>query len=69
MVLPLLPNRQWLPMSKLHPMGINDTEDKLLLMEGKKRNVRKSVHMAYQRAMRHFSYVHENMDFSPPSFI
>ncbi|MCI4390164.1 hypothetical protein PGIGA_G00119460 [Pangasianodon gigas] len=60
---------QWLPMGKLHPMGIDDTLDKLRLMEGKKPNVRKSVHMAYERAMRHLSHVHENMNFSPPSYI
>ncbi|GAA6100453.1 bromodomain and PHD finger-containing protein 3 isoform X1 [Tachysurus ichikawai] len=60
---------QWLPMGKLHPMGIDDTVDKRHLMEGKKPNVRKSVHTAYERAMRHLSRVHENMNFRPPSFI
>ncbi|KAI4875069.1 hypothetical protein NFI96_033361 [Prochilodus magdalenae] len=60
---------QWLPLDKLHPMGVDDTVDKLRLMEGKKRNVRKSVHMAYERAMTHLSHVRENADFSPSSFI
>lgn len=55
-------------MNKLHPMGIDDTVDKLRLREGKKRNVRKSVSTAYERAMKHFSYVHENMP-GPLSFI
>ncbi|KAG7319085.1 hypothetical protein KOW79_017559 [Hemibagrus wyckioides] len=60
---------QWLPIGKLHPMGIDDTVDKLHLMEGKKPNVRKSVLMAYERAMRHLSHVHENVNFRPSSFI
>ncbi|XP_072521637.1 bromodomain and PHD finger-containing protein 3 isoform X2 [Salminus brasiliensis] len=60
---------QWLPLDKLHPMGIDDTVDKLRLMEGKKRNVRKSVHMAYERAMTHLSHIRENADFSPSSFM
>ncbi|XP_017580653.1 bromodomain and PHD finger-containing protein 3 isoform X1 [Pygocentrus nattereri] len=60
---------QWLPLDKLHPMGVDDTVDKLRLMEGKKRNVRKSVHMAYERAMTHLSHVRENADFSPSSFM
>lgn len=56
-------------MGKLHPMGIDDTVDKLHLMEGKKPTVRKSVHMAYERAMKHLSNVHEKRNFSPPSYI
>ncbi|KAF4094061.1 hypothetical protein AMELA_G00008910 [Ameiurus melas] len=60
---------QWLPVGKLHPMGIDDTVDKLHLMEGKKPTVRKSVHMAYERAMKHLSNVHEKRNFSPPSYI
>ncbi|XP_066526565.1 bromodomain and PHD finger-containing protein 3 [Hoplias malabaricus] len=60
---------QWLPLDKLHPMGNDDTVDKLRLMEGKKRNIRKSVHMAYERAMTHLSNVQENADFTPPTFL
>lgn len=68
-IVPLLPNRQWLPICKLHPMGIDDTVDKLRLTEGKKPNVRKSVHMAYERAMRHLRHVRSDMNFNPTSFI
>ncbi|KAM9443865.1 bromodomain and PHD finger-containing protein 3 isoform 2-T2 [Clarias gariepinus] len=60
---------QWLPICKLHPMGIDDTVDKLRLTEGKKPNVRKSVHMAYERAMRHLRHVRSDMNFNPTSFI
>ncbi|XP_022537893.2 bromodomain and PHD finger-containing protein 3 [Astyanax mexicanus] len=60
---------QWLPLDKLHPMGVDDTVDKLRLMEGKKRNVRKSVNTAYERAMNHLNHVRENADFSPSSFL
>lgn len=60
---------QWLPLDKLHPMGVDDTVDKLRLMEGKKRNVRKSVNTAYKRAMNHLNHVRENADFSPSSFL
>ncbi|XP_051958097.1 bromodomain and PHD finger-containing protein 3 [Xyrauchen texanus] len=60
---------QWLPMDKLHHMGIDDTVDRLRLMEGKKPNVRKSVHMAYDRAMTHLSHVQENSTFNPSNFI
>lgn len=49
-------------------MGIDDAVDKVRLREGKKRNVRKSVNMAYERAMKYFSHVRENM-LSAPSFI
>lgn len=61
--------RQWLPLDKLHHMGIDDTVDRLRLMEGKKPNLRKSVHMAYDRAMTHLSHVQENSTFNPSNFI
>lgn len=60
---------QWLPQDKLHHMGIDDTVDRLRLMEGKKPNVRKSVHTAYDRAMTHLSHVQENSSFNPSNFI
>ncbi|XP_051967343.1 bromodomain and PHD finger-containing protein 3-like [Xyrauchen texanus] len=60
---------QWLPLDKLHHMGIDDTVDRLRLMEGKKTNVRKSVHMAYDRAMTHLNHVQENSTFNPSNFI
>ncbi|XP_065097311.1 bromodomain and PHD finger-containing protein 3 [Paramisgurnus dabryanus] len=60
---------QWLPLDKLHHMGNDDTVDRLRLMEGKKPNVRKSVHKAYDRAMTHLSHVQENSTFNPSNFI
>lgn len=65
----LLPSRQWLPRDKLLPMGIDDTVDKLRLMEGKKPSVRKSVHTAYDRAMAHLNHVRVNLNFNPSNFI
>ncbi|TRY66564.1 hypothetical protein DNTS_015933 [Danionella cerebrum] len=60
---------QWLPLDKLHHMGMDDTVDRLRLMEGKKPNVRKSVHTAYDRAMSHRSHVQENSNFTPSNFL
>uniref|UniRef100_A0A672N5K6 Bromodomain and PHD finger containing 3 n=1 Tax=Sinocyclocheilus grahami TaxID=75366 RepID=A0A672N5K6_SINGR len=48
---------QWLPRDKVIPLGVDDTADKLRLMEGKKTSIRKSVQVAYDRAMIHFSRV------------
>lgn len=50
-------------------MGIDDTVDKLRLMEGKKPSVRKSVHTAYDRAMVHLNHVRGNLNFTPSNFI
>lgn len=60
---------QWLPRDKLLPMGMDDTVDKLRLMEGKKPSVRKSVHAAYDRAMAHLNHVRRNLNFTPSNFI
>ncbi|TNN84004.1 Bromodomain and PHD finger-containing protein 3 [Liparis tanakae] len=60
---------QWLPRNKLLPMGLDDTVDKLRLMEGKKPSVRKSVHTAYDRAMVHLNHVRGNLNFTPSNFI
>ncbi|XP_064825079.1 bromodomain and PHD finger-containing protein 3-like isoform X2 [Oncorhynchus masou masou] len=64
---------QWLPRDKLLPMGMDDTVDKLRLMEGKKPSVRKSVHTAYDRAMIHLNHVMNhakgNLSFNPSNFI
>lgn len=64
---------QWLPRDKLLPMGMDDTVDKLRLMEGKKPSVRKSVHTAYNRAMIHLNHVINhvkgNLTFNPSNFI
>lgn len=61
--------RQWLPRNKLLPLGLDDTVDKLRLMEGKKPSVRKSVHTAYDRAMVHLNHVRGNLNFTPSNFI
>uniref|UniRef100_A0A3B3UY28 Bromodomain and PHD finger containing 3 n=1 Tax=Poecilia latipinna TaxID=48699 RepID=A0A3B3UY28_9TELE len=60
---------QWLPRNKLLPLGMDDTVDKLRLMEGKKPSVRKSVHTAYDRAMVHLNHVRRNLNFTPSNFI
>lgn len=60
---------QWLPRNKLVPLGADDTLDKLRLMEGKKPSVRKSVHTAYNRAIKHLNHVRGNIDFTPSNFI
>ncbi|XP_062855199.1 bromodomain and PHD finger-containing protein 3 isoform X2 [Trichomycterus rosablanca] len=46
---------QWLPREKLLPLGVDDTADKLRLMEGRKSSIRKSVQVAYDRAMSHLN--------------
>lgn len=60
---------QWLPRNKLLPLGMDDTVDKLRLMEGKKPSVRKSVHTAYDRAIVHLNHVRRNLNFTPSNFI
>ncbi|KFW76624.1 Bromodomain and PHD finger-containing protein 3, partial [Manacus vitellinus] len=49
---------QWLPRDKVYPLGVDDTVDKLKMMEGRKTSIRKSVQVAYDRAMIHMSRVH-----------
>lgn len=44
---------QWLPRSKLVPLGVNQDLDKEKMLEGRKSNIRKSVQVAYHRAMQH----------------
>ncbi|KFV10098.1 Bromodomain and PHD finger-containing protein 3, partial [Pterocles gutturalis] len=48
---------QWLPRDKVHPLGVDDTVDKLKMLEGRKTSIRKSVQVAYDRAMIHMSRV------------
>uniref|UniRef100_H3CCV3 Bromodomain and PHD finger containing, 3b n=1 Tax=Tetraodon nigroviridis TaxID=99883 RepID=H3CCV3_TETNG len=48
---------QWLPRDKVTPLGLDDTADKLRIMEGRKSSIRKSVQVAYDRAMIHQSRV------------
>lgn len=47
------PRRQWLPRTKLVPLGVNQDLDKEKMLEGRKSNIRKSVQIAYHRAMQH----------------
>ncbi|XP_026781208.2 peregrin isoform X2 [Pangasianodon hypophthalmus] len=44
---------QWLPRSKLVPLGVDQDLDKEKMLEGRKSNIRKSVQVAYHRAMQH----------------
>uniref|UniRef100_A0AAR2JAC5 Bromodomain and PHD finger containing, 1 n=1 Tax=Pygocentrus nattereri TaxID=42514 RepID=A0AAR2JAC5_PYGNA len=44
---------QWLPRSKLVPLGVDQELDKEKMLEGRKSNIRKSVQVAYHRAMQH----------------
>uniref|UniRef100_A0A3B5QG77 Bromodomain and PHD finger containing 1 n=2 Tax=Xiphophorus TaxID=8082 RepID=A0A3B5QG77_XIPMA len=48
---------QWLPRSKLVPLGVDQELDKEKMLEGRKSNIRKSVSVAYSRAMQHRSKV------------
>ncbi|MGH0186517.1 UNVERIFIED_CONTAM: hypothetical protein FKN15_021438 [Acipenser sinensis] len=49
--------RQWLPRTKLVPLGVDQELDKLKMLEGRKSNIRKSVQVAYHRAMQHHNKV------------
>ncbi|XP_043352141.1 bromodomain-containing protein 1 isoform X5 [Dermochelys coriacea] len=49
---------QWLPKSKMVPLGIDETIDKLKMMEGRNSSIRKAVRIAFDRAMTHLSKVH-----------
>ncbi|XP_078250528.1 bromodomain-containing protein 1 isoform X7 [Pogona vitticeps] len=49
---------QWLPKSKMIPLGIDETIDKLKMMEGRNSSIRKAVRVAFDRAMNHLSRVH-----------
>ncbi|XP_075285364.1 bromodomain-containing protein 1 isoform X2 [Opisthocomus hoazin] len=49
---------QWLPKSKMVPLGIDETIDKLKMMEGRNSSIRKAVRIAFDRAMNHLSKVH-----------
>ncbi|XP_048355623.1 bromodomain-containing protein 1 isoform X3 [Sphaerodactylus townsendi] len=49
---------QWLPKSKMIPLGIDETIDKLKMMEGRNSSIRKAVRVAFDRAMNHLRRVH-----------
>ncbi|XP_029011640.1 bromodomain and PHD finger-containing protein 3 [Betta splendens] len=60
---------QWLPREKLTPLGADDTADKLRIMEGRKSSIRKSVQVAYDRAMIHQSRVSHSRDFVASNYL
>ncbi|XP_056452636.1 LOW QUALITY PROTEIN: bromodomain and PHD finger-containing protein 3 [Gadus chalcogrammus] len=60
---------QWLPRSKLSTLGRDQTADKLRIMEGRKTSVRKSVQVAYDRALIHQSRVSQQHAFLASSYL
>uniref|UniRef100_A0A3B5M607 Bromodomain containing 1a n=1 Tax=Xiphophorus couchianus TaxID=32473 RepID=A0A3B5M607_9TELE len=50
---------QWLPRSKMVPLGVDKTIDKIKLMEGRTSSIRKAVQIAFSRAMNHLSLVQD----------
>uniref|UniRef100_A0A671MJG8 Bromodomain and PHD finger-containing protein 3-like n=1 Tax=Sinocyclocheilus anshuiensis TaxID=1608454 RepID=A0A671MJG8_9TELE len=60
---------QWLSRDKVIPLGADDTADKLRMMEGKKTSIRKSVQVAYDRAMIHLSRVRGDHGFVGSNFM
>ncbi|CAL8318680.1 unnamed protein product [Lota lota] len=54
---------QWLPRSKMVPLGADKTVDKIKLMEGRSSGVRKAVQVAFSRAMSHLNITQD----PPPS--
>ncbi|KAL7827886.1 hypothetical protein AOLI_G00310380 [Acnodon oligacanthus] len=50
---------QWLPKSKMVPLGIDKTIDKIKMMEGRTSAIRKAVQIAFSRAMNHMSRVQD----------
>lgn len=51
--------RQWLPRSKMVPLGLDKTIDKIKMMEGRTSSIRKAVQVAFGRAMNHLSIVQD----------
>nr|XP_046251767.1 bromodomain and PHD finger-containing protein 3 isoform X3 [Scatophagus argus] len=60
---------QWLPRNKVTPLGVDDTADKLRIMEGRKSSIRKSVQVAYDRAMIHQSRVSHSHGFVASNYL
>ncbi|RXM29961.1 Bromodomain and PHD finger-containing protein 3 [Acipenser ruthenus] len=60
---------QWLPRDKVMPLGVEDTMDKLRMMEGRKTSIRKSVQVAYDRAMMHLSRVRGDHAFITSNYL
>ncbi|XP_077941393.1 bromodomain and PHD finger-containing protein 3 isoform X2 [Gasterosteus aculeatus] len=60
---------QWLPRDKVTALGVDDTADKLRIMEGRKSSIRKSVQVAYDRAMIHQSRVSHSHGFVASNYL
>ncbi|XP_034052293.1 bromodomain and PHD finger-containing protein 3 [Gymnodraco acuticeps] len=60
---------QWLQRDKVTPLGVDDTADKLRIMEGRKTSIRKSVQVAYDRAMIHQSRVSHSHGFVASNYL
>ncbi|XP_010209262.1 PREDICTED: bromodomain and PHD finger-containing protein 3 [Tinamus guttatus] len=60
---------QWLPRDKVFPLGADDTVDKLKMLEGRKSSIRKSVQVAYDRAMIHLSRVRGDHPFITSNYL
>uniref|UniRef100_A0A3P8ZJ92 Bromodomain and PHD finger containing, 3b n=1 Tax=Esox lucius TaxID=8010 RepID=A0A3P8ZJ92_ESOLU len=60
---------QWLPRDKVSPLGVDETGDKLRMMEGRKTTIRKSVQVAYDRAMVHLSRVRHEQHFVTSNYL
>ncbi|KAG1932757.1 bromodomain-containing protein 1-like isoform X3 [Pimephales promelas] len=50
---------QWLSKSKMFPLGIDKTIDKIKMMEGRTSAIRKAVQTAFNRAMNHLTHVQD----------
>uniref|UniRef100_H3CMT2 Bromodomain containing 1 n=1 Tax=Tetraodon nigroviridis TaxID=99883 RepID=H3CMT2_TETNG len=50
---------RWLPRSKMVPLGLDKTIDKIKMMEGRTSSIRKAVQVAFGRAMNHLSIVQD----------
>ncbi|KAG8451006.1 hypothetical protein GDO86_003329 [Hymenochirus boettgeri] len=60
---------QWLPSDKVIPLGTDDTVDKLKMLEGRKASIRKSVQVAYDRAIKHKNRVNGSNPFISPNYL
>lgn len=50
---------QWLHKSKMVPLGVDKTIDKIKMMEGRTSAIRKAVRTAFNRAMNHLNHVQD----------
>uniref|UniRef100_A0A1A7XW84 Bromodomain containing 1 n=1 Tax=Iconisemion striatum TaxID=60296 RepID=A0A1A7XW84_9TELE len=55
---------QWLPRSKMAPFGMDKTFDLTKVMEARASSIRKSVRLAFDRAMNHLNRVSRKMELS-----